>query len=471
MSGSPLRGVTVEVRATDRVIEDVRTDDEGRFTVDSIERGEYQIEAIRPGYVPLITRLSAPAGPVPLTMLPLGTVAGTLVDWQGRSVSGLLAGSGPQIGGGADVALLSGDESGQPSRILRGPTPVGMDGSFSFTGLPPGNYVLAAYYSSQPNGLGSGAALYPNSARPGVLSVASGEVYDRIEFVLHPGTGLHRVAGAVQLGGSSARFAVSLVSTANPSVPIAVTVTAGDGTFRFDGIPDGTYSVLAAASSGFFLGWPNPAAPSESRAYGRSDITVTGDVDRVLVTLHETQIVSAILQATPPLQTADCPPSATAELWPLEAWPVKLAGKATISFTRAVDFGALPAGRYGVSVAGLGKQCFAEVGPPVEVGPGQNAQMVVVRVNRAGQVRGALRDKTLAVSANVILVPTDTDVPVQVRIPDSTGHLAFTDLAPGHYRIAAQPTGSGTLAHASRLVEVRAGSTVDVQLDISGATQ
>jgi hypothetical protein len=107
-----------------------------------LPRGRYELAVAAVGYVPGSFGQARPDGPgLVVTLVPPAQLSGALSDGVGRPTSDLSMILFP-----TDRALWF-----QGSRRLRAPVRPASNGRFSFTGLPPGEYYLAALTDFDPN--------------------------------------------------------------------------------------------------------------------------------------------------------------------------------------------------------------------------------------------------------------------------------------------------------------------------------
>jgi hypothetical protein len=202
------------------------TDDSGHFTLSNVPSGTHDITASLNGY----TAASKTGLAVPYkTAVDAGTL--TLVKGNG-SGAGSISGK---------VTVPSSVSVAQIVLTLTGPVTQSShpqaDGSFTFSNLPDGAYLVTA----------AGPGLSPPSA---VLSatLTNGSAATGIDFVFVPANASNTgsIAGTVTLTGLTDASGVVITLTGPQS---AGTVTAQSGTYSFSNLPDGDYLVTATANS------------------------------------------------------------------------------------------------------------------------------------------------------------------------------------------------------------------------------
>jgi protocatechuate 3,4-dioxygenase beta subunit len=185
-------------------------------------------------------------------VIPLGTIAGVL--WRDEDRDGLRDDGEASI---APQQVVLRDASGD----IVATTTSAADGSYSFTGLPPGTYTVE---TATPAGLaptveGAGSPLNDSATSPATVTLAYGAmVLEDVDFgfvdLAITGTvwfdadqdaGID--AGERLLGGVT----VELL-TADGTTVLATTTTAADGSYRFDGLDEASYLVRFTPPDGMF---------------------------------------------------------------------------------------------------------------------------------------------------------------------------------------------------------------------------
>lgn len=196
--------------------EPIRTDPEGRFTVEDVPPGDVTLQARAEGYLPdglvhLQVEPGAHLEDVEITLTPGATVLGRVVGPGGEPLPD------------AWVRLL---EEGRSFQI-GGSARTDGDGRYRIEGIPPGARTFVAAHQS-----------HPRATRD--LEVRDGE--NRLDFRLSSG---REVSGIVAdaLGSPVAGATVSLNGLSRGGRRNEV--SASDGSFRFTGIADGHYRLRA----------------------------------------------------------------------------------------------------------------------------------------------------------------------------------------------------------------------------------
>ncbi len=271
-AGKPLRGVAVQAmkrsyRQGHSELEDissVSTNDAGEYRIVDLTRGEYYLRASQShppamkaesdeAYVPLYyPSASDPTRSVALTVREGEQLAGIDMHLaptrtfhvKGKVVNGLT--SLPAKGCRVTLVGDQGKLTFTPSQPATGAT-----GSFEFSSIPPGSYILAA---EQPAAGARGKALL---ARAAVL-VSDLNVED-VEAVLGPGA---EIMGRVRADSKSAMDFTRMNVELEPRDPSAAvlmpeapsTSVSADGTFQLHQVPEGSYDLhVLPVPSGFYL--------------------------------------------------------------------------------------------------------------------------------------------------------------------------------------------------------------------------
>lgn len=447
--GRPVSRARVVLRPTRaQAVRQTLTDTHGRFRIEDVAPGTYQLSAYHNQYLPAHygARMSGQPGR-PLTIRPGDGIAATLVLSRGAAITGRIF-----------------DETGEPMsdvtvqayRVRRTGSRVTLEpaggrafasndiGQYRLSNLPAGAVLIAATIRGEADSRndggpreGYGWTWYPGSvsmdnAQP--VNLAVGRESHGIDFVLHS-TRLSSVSGTIRRSdGTPARRAVMSVSSPRGhalSPRVAIQMEAS-GTFRVTDLPPGDY-VLGVIDS----------ADTEAVEYGHAPLSVGGEShDGFELRLRPGVPVSIRVQtniALPRNLVAHLsgvePPAATrsAEL---------VAGHGRVS---------LPPGRYRVSLSGLpdavvdyltdGERRLA--GDLLPVGE-MALPRLTLHVIAAASLAGVLQaGSTLAAPFSVVALAEDPahhafdDQGVRVVESDALGGFSIDGLRPGTYRVAA----------------------------------
>jgi protocatechuate 3,4-dioxygenase beta subunit len=475
-SGNPLASVEVRVYKTGQrtLAAHLETDTSGRFRAPGLSDGEYRIEAAKANFVGATVRLASIAGGLLIRLVRCGTITGQVVDAQGQPISGVTIYAMPKPPNGP-LMPFSAPAAGSYTRVDE-------RGQYRLYGLPPGEYAVVAAYGASTSmfgstggaevrsGIGSGVQAYPTNLRPQFFAVTGGEWYRNIDFSIVPG-GLHNLSGKVELPDPKTGYWLALITDDQPAIATAVTETKPDGSFRFESIPAGAYTLTA---SGPVRGYGGRAMLGPQPYFGRSRVSVAADVEGVAVTVQRARTASFILRLAPGQQAEGaCPATAQVTLTALEDFAARIDRLGEVNSVKEQAIADLAPARYQVGVNRLGESCYLASSAVLDLSAGGKDAPVTVLVAAAGSIRGKLSGAANAREFAVALVAADAETsaqPVQVVFPDAGGKFTFGGLRPGRYRIAIQPAGEASQARwvtdAARMIEIQivAGAPTEMEL-------
>ena len=345
-SGAPVASVEVRVRRAGaaRLVADLETDVGGQFRLPQLPPGEYTFEFLKTNYLPTTLRFKEALPPqLSVRLVRCGSISGRVLDADGKPVRGAVVYAMPKPERGGPLRPLSGLTAGSYSQVDR-------NGEYRLYYLAPGEYAVAASYGASSmvlgstgsapvaTGVGSGVALYPDSARPRFLTIAGGEDHRNIDLNLPPAT-FFTVSGKVELppgAGAPARggrFWLTLVSIQQPSLATAAITAEEQGEFRFEGIAPGSYYLLASGPSTArnSRGAVLPAEPWFAR--GRVEV-VASNVEGIVLSPRKGATVSFLLRA-PAEAKGSCPSAAQLTLTSLEDWGAQFERTSPVNNTKA----------------------------------------------------------------------------------------------------------------------------------------
>jgi hypothetical protein len=242
------------------------TDGNGRFSVDWLDDGEYQVEVSKTAHVaaddrpwsePHSTeRVSVSGGvadEVRLALASGGIISGTIVDAAGEPLQGVrVRALRLRSENGHFVAVATGWDRSTDER-----------GRYRLFGLASGSYVVVASIGAEASGIDRAQHRgFAQSYFPGTPSIESaqtvrvqaGAELAALDLTIAP-TFTARVTGrALDSDGEPlvgrVQLAISHHASAITTEPVATRVNA-DGTFELTGVPPGTYAVHAFGEGGF----------------------------------------------------------------------------------------------------------------------------------------------------------------------------------------------------------------------------
>lgn len=487
-SGSQVASVEVRVRRSGaaRLVADVETDAGGQFRLPRFPAGEYTFEFLKTNYIPTTLRFkeSVPAE-LRVRLVRCGSISGRVLDREGKPVRGAVVYSMPKPTDGAPLRPVDNLPVGSYSQVDR-------NGEYRLFYLAPGEYAVAAAYGASSMvlgmtgsapvtpGVGSGVAVYPDSARPQFLTIAGGEDHRNIDLNLPPAT-FFTVSGKVEtpagvVSSQGARFWLTLVSLQQPSLAAAATTTDEKGAFRFEGIAAGSYHLLVSGPSSArnSRGAVLPAQPWFGRR--RLDV-VASNVEDVVVTPQRGSTVSFLLRAPADAKSA-CPATAQLTLTSLEDWGANLERTTAVNSAKPQSLDDLPPARYSARVENLGELCYQESNVTVDLSAA-GSEAVVVPIGAAGAIRGKLVGAARGSDFSVALLSanaSDGERPVRVAVPEADGRFTFEGLRPGSYYISARPAAGQKarwISDPGRMttIEIRGGSYTELSFPAPTQTE
>jgi hypothetical protein len=182
-------------------------------------------------------------------VIPLGTIAGTL--WRDSDRDGLLEPGEPALEG-REVRLLDADGA------VIATTTTAADGSYAFTDLPPGTYTVE---TDTPVGLaptieGAGSPQNDSSTSPVSVTLAYGSMQQTdvdlgfVDLAITGTVWLDADESATIDAGEQPIGRIEVQLRDADGALIATTTTAADGTYRFDELAQGDYTVVFVAPAG-----------------------------------------------------------------------------------------------------------------------------------------------------------------------------------------------------------------------------
>jgi hypothetical protein len=322
--------------------------------------------------------------------------------------------------------------------------------------------------------VGSGFLFYPGNARPQFLNISQGEERRGLDFAILT-SDLHSVSGKVDLPSPNDRFWLALSALDQPALAVAVTQSDADGSFRFNGVPAGSYHLFASRTSGS-RGWRGGTLAADPVfARTRVDLVSQDVADLTVLPAKGRSMAFVMRVATPSGSGAVCPRTAQLVLKPLEDWGAELDRLTSMSLEKEETLSKLAPSRYVVSVTGLGDTCYSTANPVVDLSGAAEAGPFVVTIAAAGSIRGKLDAGGQSSSRFAIVLLAveagDSTPAVQIALPDAESQFTFVSLRPGRYRIAAVPAAEASqsrwLSEPERMVEVEVRGAAASELTLT----
>lgn len=471
-TGDPVATAEIKVHKPGmrELIADLETDRQGNFSGSGLPPGDYAIDVLKPNFLTTTFPIRLPASSIQIRLLHFAVMDGNVINAQGEPVAGIVRASWGQTIGATRVTVLTKQPVSEEWRSVKD---VALDakGHFRFFDLPPGQYQLGMWFYGINEG--SGMQLYRDNAHPRIFTVAGGEVYNNLNFLIPPNPS-YKISGSIALPEPKQKFALALGLPDQPLLPVSIALSDDDGTFHFDKVPTGTYDLFVAGPTAGY-GQFESVLKDKGQLYGRMRIQVAAsDIAGVAVPLMPAKSLTVILRphggnAFP----AGCPQTAGLTVTPLEPWGVQFGGRATVSAGKEQTIPEIPPGRVRLSATGLGPDCFQAEDIAVDLSK-DVAQPVAVQVAAAGSIRGTLPPNIVPSAYAIILLDAGSSQGTsRLAYPDANRQFTFRGLRPGRYRIAAQPSGGAPgkrwVANFAEMKEINvtAGAPVTIDLPVT----
>ncbi len=492
-TGEPIAGVTVDLSARiqgDRYEQAARSGADGDFRFERLAAGAYSLSARKTGYLPMM------GFPFPVTLETNQSRAEVTLRFHRYGVlSGSVTGPDGEPADGAEVvAYRYRWADGRRSRVRVEATSADDRGQYRLFGLPAGNYVVAALAPRQewPEGELEQTTMvyYPSGAQPseaGRIQLRWGQELSDLHLVLRPQPA-YSITGVLadSQAGGACRTCMIRIERMEQGVEMGVWSrygTRADGTYRIQGLPPGTYRVLAERGDGA----GGHVAAARTVTIGNRNL---GDV-HLVIGLNRTLRGRLVLESPP--EGLDL--SKTTPVVALVDG-VRTAARARADAQLAFEAGGLaplvyrlrpgglPAGGYFKLLRWGGQDLAA---PEIEVPDEGTLGPVEVVIGFDGATLSGTVQPTESsgrghrvTSAVVALYPQENQSPylVERRVPtDANGAFALTAVVPGSYMAFALPAGSTLdwadpevrrqLARYGRAVDLGRAKQVTVELSLA----
>jgi len=307
--------------------------------------------------------------------------------------------------------------------------------------------------------------------------VSGGEEYSGVDFSVGPLLTC-TLSGRVQSPVECSNVQLSLAPVNQPALVVGRARADSDGRFRFDGIPVGSYDLLAVGEAR--LGGGRSAAVDLSlRLYGRTRVEAsppdTGDIS---VSLGEGRTASFVLHPVNGSNREEaCPSAARLTLAPLEDWAKDCGAEVDLRFGEGRSVHNLAPGQYAVALSGLGDQCYFTGPSVVDLRVRNEPGAIPLQMAAAASISGRLSGLGDSNPSEFVVVLTPRafpgTAPSQIAVPGADSKFAFTALRPGKYRLAARratadPGAGPALGPAAPVeIELRGGAVTELDLPVA----
>jgi uncharacterized protein (DUF2141 family) len=512
----PVRRATVRIGGADLVPSQIAvTDDSGQFAFAALPAGRYLITATRTGFVSASFGAKRPEGPGSAISLTDGQRVSdvTLALLRGAVVTGTVRDQSGNPASDQTITVMRYRLNGTGQSVLTraglGTSQTDDRGMYRIYGLPPGEYLVVAtpafglrdnssahqmtdaetqwaLRAARDVGRGAGESKPPPASTPNVVYAP----------VFYPGTPVEAAAGRVVLRAGDERSGVDIplllvpaadisgqITTEDGQVPtstrvsllahehidglpfsgFAATSVQPDGTFRFQGVTPGTYTIAVRVSPGGASGSRAGGGPSpmaQAGLYGLAEISMDGRDQNVGVTLRPGITVSGRVSfdgSTPP--PADLTRLNIGLTTVLDAKGVAIGVPgATTDASGAFSFAGVAPGRYRLEASAPGTTAGATWRPrsatingrdvfdtPFDVSTNDVGGIVVTFSDHPAELSGTIQDVAGHPTPEyfVIIFPRDREYwtpqsrRIQAKRPSSDGRFTFPNMPPGDYLLAA----------------------------------
>ena len=355
-SGAAIPGATVRLLSPgeDDAVAEASSNAEGQFAFGDVGKDVYVLSATKPGYVDRFPALTGREDtPIVLALTKGAVITGRILDATGRPARSARILAAPYRGEGRTPLPAPGVPS----------SPVDDLGNYRLFDLAPGRYWIVAI-----PGIGASGKLLVPLYFPGTprldkaeaITLRAGETMDSVDLTVFEAAGYPVRGRVIGLPTESPQrqIALSLFSSAGYLAPLQTAATDGEGRFRFENVPEGSYEIVAAGPAqgrtafGPLLG--------RDPLYGRVHLDVVSqEVSGIDLPLSkgfalEGQVGFAVRGEGDP----KCYSGASVSIEPLSAVPFSPLPAAPIDSQGHFHFSALPPARYHIVANGIRSGCF-----------------------------------------------------------------------------------------------------------------
>ncbi len=365
-TGNPLANAEVSVARVGaaNLAADLETDKSGLMRVEGLAAGDYDLEVSKPLYVTVKAKVQVADDTTALTV--------RLVRY--AIVSGRVTGASGGPARNAVVRVLERSGVDGPLKPLGGGQAVDENGEYRIFNLQPGQYAFAVSYGADRSSIAPkadelGIQYYPGNANPQLFTVTGGEEFRGIDFYFGAGQ-VYRVSGKVEYLDRVTSVQLNLAPSSQPELPAGRgTVDRSDGTFRFEGVPSGSYDVYAAV-------YQEGAAPF----FGKTHIEIGAEnLNGVVVRAQERRALKLTLRAEK--DAGGCPTKTRVTLRPVEDWGVSTERSLDLAAGRELTVENLAPGRYRVDPVVLNDTC-STTAAEVDLATADEAPLLAVSIKK-----------------------------------------------------------------------------------------
>jgi hypothetical protein len=452
-SGTPVVSATVRVLTrTGAKINELETDQSGRFEIKGLASGEYRLIISKSNYVTVNASMTAQtqtmspdaAGRVPvLRLISYGEISGHI--------------SSPRTGG-----YVTAIEEVSEGRIPRSYVAVvNGNGEFRVAGITPGRYRLVAPFIANDNGPNNfrGLANYPTNTNPREFVISGGEQYDGLEFAVVINS-LSSIRGRIVVPDVPIIYPLMLVESEHPSIRLLMARTGMDGTFHFDNIFPGTYDLTVSGPPPSFFGRVHLVLNSQNEE----------NIEISLRPGHSAEFALRVNEFGNP--NSACSADGTITLQALGNWGTVRDQSISVRIVPAIPVRIenLAPDRFNVAIRSSSGGCIGVTPETLDLIQDVSPERAIVVFQPPGTIRGTTAD----MASSVVLrdVTPGRESPVQAVFTASNSDFQFDGLTPGRYCLAAQSS-VDTIPHWSQepgcpnpIIDLSAGESRVLQFEL-----
>lgn len=444
-TGRGIGDVEIQVlTSTGEAVGGATVDRTGRFRVENLGSGSYQVHLSKFGYVPMNANVTAISRRETWDGYVLRLIRGAVI-------TGHVFDSDHQPVSGARVILFAGVGESQ-WKPFAATADADQNGEYRLYGLKPGTYRVGGLNLRAQGNTILGILPFQQEGQPIDLTVLGGEVLEHIDLSF-PSEPLFTIEGSVS--GPGGLYTVSLLSE---SGVLLSTQAVREGQFRFANTRQGAYSIVARS------GTAGGTQPQFARA---TTVLGSSSVDGLQLTLHPAPESSVFLERS----EDSCPPPIRLTLSPLDAGSGLSNINTVIPGQRPLSLGPLTPARYLVSAVSALGECENSAPTFLDYRQDLDHHTWSLTMRRTGTIRGSIKEVTHS-STLVVLVSLNPlrGAPIEVVQSGDDHRFVFARVVNGRYYLLARRINDllspwKPLASIDpSIIDVHAGAAVDLAL-------
>ncbi len=407
---------------------------DGVFRVVLSASARYRIEVSKPNYASSVVFVTTESDQsVVIHLAKNGNISGRIIADTGSPAQEAVV---------FPLSRLSPGTSAFGMRNVGGGAAVPVDdrGAYRLSGLVPGDYQVAVAFSGAATTSGSGGAMLSEAGGPGILTILGGEEHRDLDLTIPPAKA-HAIEGQLQPITEDGFFGATLTLQDQPSIVVGQTRVGKTGTFRFDRVRPGSYSILASGPTRMNVNGGVGGPLDRGPLFGRSDISLEfEDLRSVTVQMHRGYAVAFRLAAgAPPGGGAPCASRAVLHLSELDGRGGRTDREVEVDTGAPYIVTDMAPIRYSVGLTGLPPSCYYAGDSLLDMRYGAPEKVPLAIGYRAG-IEGRLPIDDRNGQADYAVawpIQPHVDEPTAfVMIPTAEGRFYSANLLPGDYRVS-----------------------------------